>query len=194
MILAPARAIFPTVSAERGLGLLRAYLRSDFSWRWPTMLNGVRSMIRMTDSIYIDAPVEKIYEYCADPANWPELAPVWMQGKFTNIKRTPEVKGTTFDYEGKMAGFATVKGSGEYVEAERNRRIVMHSEDPTFGSDTTTYLLEPAGAGAVLTVLDEREELAAERIPLVGRVAEWVVNQMSVQWMHVLKRKMEDKG
>lgn len=157
-------------------------------------LNGVKSMIRMTDSIYIEAPVEKIYEYCADPANWPELAPAWMQGKFTNIKRTPEVKGTTFDYEGRMAGFATVKGSGEYVDAERNRRIVMHSEDPTFGPDTTTYLLEPAGAGAVLTVLDEREQLAPERIPLVGRVAEWVVNQLSVQWMHVLKRRMEEPG
>jgi len=149
-------------------------------------------MIRMTDSIYIEAPVEKVFDYYKDPAHWEEIAPAWLHTEYTNITRKPQVKGTTFDTYGKVPGLPPMRGSAEFVDAEPNRRLVLRG-DTGFGMETTTFLFEPAGSGMVLTVLDEREKLAAERVPLVGRIAEWVVDQLGVQWMHVLKAKMEDK-
>ena len=146
-------------------------------------------MIRMTDSIYIDAPVERVYDYYKDPSNWAEIAPSWLHTEYTNLKLTPEITGTTFDTLGKVPGLPPMKGSAEFIDAEPNRRLVGR-----FGTETMTFLFEPVGSGMVLTVLDEREKLAVERVPLVGRLAEWVVDQLGVQWMHVLKAKMEGKN
>lgn len=150
-------------------------------------------MIRMTDSIYIDVPVEKVFEFYKDPGNWPEIAPAWLHTECTNIKLTPEITGTTFDTFGKVPGLPPMKGTAEFVDAEPNRRLVLRT-DARFGKESMTFLFEPVGSGMVLTVLDEREKLAAERVPLVGRLAEWVVDQLGVQWMHVLKAKMEGRG
>lgn len=156
--------------------------------------DGVRSMIRETHSIYIDAPVEKVYEYWTDPENWSEIAPAWAHVENKNIKRAPKIAGTTFDSYGTMVpGLPPMRYSIEFVDAEPNRRLVMCSEGPSGGKDTMTALFEPVDSGTVLTAIEEREETAVERVPLLGRLAGVVVGQMETLWMRGLKAKMEGR-
>lgn len=148
-------------------------------------------MIRETHSIYIDAPVEKVYGYWTDPGNWSEIAPSWAHVKNTNIKRTAKLAGTTFDSYGKMMpGLPAMKYSVEFLDAEPNRRLVMRSGGPS-GKATMTALFESVDSGTVLTTTEEREETAVERVPLLGRLAAPVVGQLDTIWMHGLKAKME---
>ena len=150
-------------------------------------------MIRETHSIYIDAPVEEVYEYWTDPSNWPEIAPAWAHVENTNIKRTPKLAGTTFDSYGKMMpGLPSMKYSVEFLDAEPNRRLVMRS-DGSFGQATMTALFEPVDSGMVLTATEQREKTVVERVPLVGRLAGWVVEQLDTIWMHGLKARMEGR-
>lgn len=151
-------------------------------------------MIRTTDSIYIDAPVEKVFEFYTNPANWESIAPSWLDAKYLDVKTTPEVKGTTFSYKAKMAGLVDMEGAGEFTDAVPNRRIVLRDTGRTGQTETMTFLFEPVGSGMTLTVLDERAEFPIERIPMVGSLAEWVVDRLGVQWMHVLKAKMEGRA
>jgi uncharacterized protein YndB with AHSA1/START domain len=152
-------------------------------------------MIRTTDSIYIDAPVEKVFDFYKDPRNMTEIEPSWLHTEYTDMVLTPELTGTTFSYVGKMPGVPDMAGTCEYIEAIPNRRLVWRmtgrmGEAP----ETETFLFEPVGSGMVLTVVDERDEFRIERIPLVGKVAEWVVDRLGVQWMHLLKAKMEGRA
>jgi hypothetical protein len=95
-----------------------------------------------------------------------------------------------FSYRATMAG-VPMAGSCELTDVVRNRRIVMKDTGRLGHAETETFLFEHVGTGTVLTVLDERDELPPERVPLVGRVVEWVVDELGVQWMHWLKEHME---
>jgi uncharacterized protein YndB with AHSA1/START domain len=149
-------------------------------------------MIRTTRSIYIDAPVKKVFDFYKDPANWAEVAPAWLDATYSDVKRTPKVTGTTFTFKGKMARVIPVEGTGELTEVVPNRRIVYRGKDPVQdATETMTFLFEAVGSGMTLTAVDEREAYRVERIPLVGRLAERVVDDLGFQWMHLLKEKME---
>jgi uncharacterized protein YndB with AHSA1/START domain len=149
-------------------------------------------MITATRSIYIEAPVEKVFDFYKDPRNWAETAPVWLDATYTDVNVTPKGTGTTFSYKGKMVGVVDVDGAGELTEVVPNRRIVMQATDPVQKTpETMTFLFEPVGSGTTMTMVDEREPMRIERIPLVGRLAEWVVDELGSQWMRVLKAKME---
>lgn len=147
-------------------------------------------MIRTTDSIYIDAPVKKVFDYFKDPMNWTDIAPAWLDVTYDHVKVAPKGTGTKYRFSARMAAVLKMEGAGEFVEVVPNRRIVDR-EDIGSGPETITYLFEKVGSGTTLTVVDERKELTVERLPLVGRVAEWAVDRLGVQWMHLLKSKME---
>lgn len=149
-------------------------------------------MIRTTRSIYIDAPVKKVFDYYKDPVNWAEVAPAWLDATYSDIKRTPKGVGTTFTFKGKMARVIPVEGTGELTEVVPNRRIVYRGKDPLQdATETMTFLFEAVGSGMTLTAVDEREASRVERIPLIGRLAERVVDDLGFQWMYLLKEKME---
>jgi uncharacterized protein YndB with AHSA1/START domain len=147
-------------------------------------------VIKTTDSVYVDAPVNEVYEYFSDPTKWPELAPPWGHMECTNLKRTPELTGTTFDGTAKFFGLPPMSESFEILEAKRNRRLVLRGDGP-FGEEIMTLLFEPVDAGMVVTMLDERGETTAERIPVFGRLVEAFVNRTNAVWLHQLKVRME---
>jgi uncharacterized protein YndB with AHSA1/START domain len=149
-------------------------------------------VITATRSIYIEAPVEKVFDFYKNPTNWAETAPAWLDATYMDVKLTPKGTGTTFSYKGKMVGVVDMEGTGELIEVVPNRRIVMQATDPVQKTpETMTFLFEPVGSGTTMTMVDEREPMRIERIPLVGRLAEWVVDELGSRWMHVLKAKME---
>ena len=106
---------------------------------------GVEAMSRRlyTKSISIDAPVERVFDYIKDPA----VAWVSMGTKVHNVTGTPEVVGTTFEWEDKMFGFR-VSGINEFTECVPNERVVITaSKGFVFSFD-----VEPDGNGTKLTV------------------------------------------
>ena len=147
-------------------------------------------MIKTTDSVYVDAPVKEVYEFFSDPMNWQELAPSWGHMECTNLKRTPELTGTTFDGTAKFLGLPAMKESFEILEAKRNRRLVMRGNGP-FGEEIMTLLFDSVDPGMVVTMLDQRGATAAERIPVFGRLVETVFNRTNLVWLHQLKTTME---
>lgn len=150
-------------------------------------------MVRETRSIFIEAPVETVYGYWTDPDNWSAIAPAWARVQNANIKKTPEVAGTTFDSYGRMIpGLPRMKFSVEFLEAEPNRRLVMRSDGPS-GMATMTALFDSVGSGTVLTASEGRELTALERLPLIGRLTGPAIEQLDSRWMHGLKAKLEEE-
>ncbi|HEU5083159.1 MAG TPA: SRPBCC family protein [Acidimicrobiales bacterium] len=150
-------------------------------------------MIKTAETIYIDAPVEQVFDFYKDVENWPTVAPAWLKWSVKDVKRTPELTGTTFAYEAKMAGAINMQGDIEIVEAVPNERIVMRDTGPAGGPQTETFLFDSVNSGMTLTVVDERQGTRLEHLPVVGVLAQRFVNLLTSRWLHVLKRMMEQQ-
>jgi uncharacterized protein YndB with AHSA1/START domain len=121
----------------------------------------VKAMATVTKSGFINAPVEKVFEY-AVPENLPEIWPSLVE--VTNVKELPN-GGYSWDWVYKMAGMR-FNGSSEHIEYVRNERTVSHS---TGGIESTiTWTYEPEDGGTKLTTITEYT------IPnrLLGKLAE----------------------
>lgn len=137
--------------------------------------------------------MEKVYDFYREVANWPTLAPPGLRWAWKDVDTTPELTGSTLSYTGKLGGVVDLAGTIEILAAVPNERIVLRDSGPVGPGQTETYLFESVGTGMTLTVVNEREGTRAERIPLVGSVAQRVVTVLTTQWMRVLKRRMEEQ-
>lgn len=150
-------------------------------------------MIRTTRSVFIEAPVAVVFTFMKDPRNWWEAAPSYMEFDLTDLDVAPQGTGTTYRYTGALRGVAAVTDvMGEFLEVLDNRRIV-YRETGTFAG-TFTWFFESVDAGTVVTALDERQEARIEQVPLVGRLAEWVLYENETHWLHLFKQALEKKG
>jgi len=98
-------------------------------------------MERMTKSILINAPVEKVFAYMEDASNLPEIWPSMIE--ITNIK--VDQKGfATYDWTYKMAG-VHIKGASKTLEYVPNKRIVVTNEKGVESKFTWDYYPESNG-------------------------------------------------
>ena len=119
-------------------------------------------MAKMTKSVTINSPVEKVFTFMRDPNNMPEIWPGMVLVK--NVKRSP-LGGFNYSWVYKMAGLR-INGTSEVTDYIANQRLVMLS---TRGMNSTFSLdLEPQNGGTKLTL--EVENIVP--VPLLGRVAE----------------------
>lgn len=81
-------------------------------------------MAKIHKSISIKAPVDKVFEFMADPEHLPEIWPSMLEVK--NIKRASD-GGHSFDWTYKMAGLR-FHGHTDTVEAVKNDHIVERNE------------------------------------------------------------------
>lgn len=148
-------------------------------------------MRRNTESVYIEAPVERVFDYFKDPANWNDIAPGWpFHFTFTDVKVAPGGEGTTYAYTGKVGGVVVSKGTGELTQVIPNQRVVDRAAEATVG--TRTVMFEPVGSGTAMTMVEEWEESPAERIPLLGAVASRAMAWIGTRWMADFKTKLEN--
>jgi uncharacterized membrane protein len=120
-------------------------------------------MAKITRSIHINAPVEKVFAYMDDPGNMPEFWPSMIEVK--DLQKTPTGIGTTFSWVYKMAGMR-FEGASETTEYIPNRRTVTRS---TKGIQSTfAWSYEPEEGGTKTT--SEVEYVVP--IPLLGKLAE----------------------
>ena len=100
-------------------------------------------------SIYIDAPVEKVFDFCADPrASW-STGSGQLNNELLDVRMTKEGVGTYYSWAMKLAGLR-MEGFDVYTEFVRNERITDRSSAAMAG--TWTYEFEPEGPGTRLTV------------------------------------------
>lgn len=119
-------------------------------------------MAKITKSIYINAPVERVFEYHTDPNNnteyWPSMVEVM------DIEDHP-TGGKKFDWVYKMAGIR-FEGTTTPIEWVPNKRLVVKS---TGGIESTfIYDYEPEGEGTRLSM----EVDYKVPVPVLGKLAE----------------------
>jgi uncharacterized membrane protein len=120
-------------------------------------------MAKIERTITINAPVEKVFEYLAQPTNLPEIWPSLVEVK--DVKQTPQHVGDTFNWIYKMAGMR-FEGSTQTTEYVSNERIVTKN---TSGIPSTFVYTFEAEDGH--TRFHEEIEYTIP-IPLLGKLAE----------------------
>jgi len=123
-------------------------------------------MAHFTRSVVIDAPVERVFDYWKDPANWPEVWPSMV--KSTVVESVPEGPGTRHEYEYKMAGIH-FKGDGVFTRVVPDEEIVMQSSGGVESSFDWTFSSE--GSSTRMTA-DVDYTIP---VPVLGKLAEKVV-------------------
>ena len=125
-------------------------------------------MAKITKSVTINAPVEKVYAFMSEPTNLPEIWPSMVEVK--DVQPSP-AGGYNFSWVYKMAG-VRFDGASETTEAISNQCVVTKS---TKGIESTfVWMYEPEDGGTKLTVETEY----TVPIPLLGKLAEaFIVKQ-----------------
>jgi len=126
-------------------------------------------------SININAPVEKVFEYCI-PENLPEIWPSLVEVK--NIKELPN-RGHSFDWVFKMAGMR-FNGSSEDIEVVPYERTVSRTSGGI--ESTVTWEYQPVDDGTKFTATTEYKV----PIPLLGKLAESIIVKMGENGQEVL--------
>ncbi len=122
-------------------------------------------------SAFIDAPPAKVFSYLMDPNNLPEVWPSMVDVSNVKSKADGTVESNDFTY--KMAG-VKFKGHTDFVDIERNRRIVWKSDGGI--KSTIRWTFSPHGKGT--EVIDEveyempRSLLSRLAAPFVRRINE----------------------
>jgi len=119
-------------------------------------------MAKITRSIFINAPVERVFKYHTDPNNNTEYWPSMVEVKNIEDHHTG---GKKFDWVYKMAG-VRFEGTTTPVEYVPNKRLVVQS---TGGIESTfVYDYELEGDGTRLSM----EVDYKVPVPVLGKLAE----------------------
>ena len=140
--------------------------------------------------VHIEAPVEKVFDFFADPNNFNQLE--GRSGDYVDVFVTPEGVGTHYRMVSRMAG-VEVDVDGRYTEVVPGRRIVDDTRGSLAGSvlgGSFTYTFEPEGTGTRL-VFDHTHPGVVSRIPLLGHVIETQLAHSHEPVMSELKRLLE---
>jgi uncharacterized membrane protein len=142
-------------------------------------------MATVSKSITINAPIEKVFKYTAEPSNLPEIWPSMIEVK--DIQPLPN-GGTRGRYVYKMAGMR-FEGISEDTEFIPNQRIVSKTEEPVENEVIWEYQSE--GEATKLTF---RAEYTVP-IPLLGKLAEAFIVKQNENEVEILlanlKARME---
>lgn len=119
-------------------------------------------------SIHVEAPVEKVFDFFKDPRNWRLLEPKGVE--FKDIRCTQEGAGTHYRWAAKVAGFS-YEGFDVFTEFIPNQRITDVSSSSLEG--TWTYLFAPEGSGGTKLTVENRVR-SFWRIPPLAKLMDWV--------------------
>jgi len=123
-------------------------------------------MATVKRTIIINAPVEKVFNYIAEPRNEPEYLPGSVE--VTDVTRTEEGVGSHYRWVYKILGIR-FHGETTVTEFVPNERIVTESKGGILSTWTHTFQPEDGGTKATLTVD------YTIPVPLLGKFAEGLV-------------------
>ncbi len=126
-------------------------------------------------SIYIDAPVEKVFDFCADPRKSWSTGPERFAGsELVDVRMSDKGVGSYYSWSMKIAGLR-MEGFDVYTEYVPNERITDRCSMSFAG--TWTYIFEPEGSGTRLTM--QRHPASVWRLAPV----DWLVDRLLVAAM-----------
>ena len=140
-------------------------------------------MTKAENSVFIKAPVDKVFSYAVDPANQPDFWPSLLE--CTDIERLPS-GGFSNRWVYKMSGMR-FKGTAESTEYLANRRVVSVTKGGIPSVQTWTFEPEPSGT---------KVTFAAEYtvpIPLLGKMAEAIIVKMNQREAETLLANLRDR-
>lgn len=145
-----------------------------------------RDPVGITRTTFIDAPLEEVFAYYAEPANLPEIWPSLLE--VSDVEHDEAGHPTRFRWVYKMAGMR-FKGETVNTVFEPNRRYVSRSE----GGISSTIEVLFADKGGRTEVTDRVTYTVP--VPLLGRVAQRFLerlNENELETIHAnLKARME---
>lgn len=141
-------------------------------------------MATIRTSIAIRAPIDRVFDYIADPRNLPEIWPSLVEVR--NVE--PHPSGASFDWDYKLLGMC-IHGHSEPIELVRNARQVTRSVSGI--PNTFRWLYGCRGEDTELTLEVDYD------VSVLGRLAAGLANRMNEReartMLHNLKRKMESE-
>ena len=143
-------------------------------------------MKKTSNSIFIDAPVDRVFDYTNDPENLPEIWPSLIETN--HVQRSPAGEVLTYEWSYKMAGMR-FSGKSEVVDSVANQLRATRTEGGI--ASTVTWQYQPEDGGTRVTL----EAEYTVPVPLLGKLAEsFVVKQNEKEGEAILanlKARME---
>jgi uncharacterized membrane protein len=103
---------------------------------------------KVTKSIEIEAPPEKVFAFINDEKKMNELSKGMAEGEYTS--KGPVGVGSTLHYVGK-AGGSQAEWDMEITEFEKNKKVAMRTIGASKFKMTGSHTLEPTARGTKLT-------------------------------------------
>ncbi len=139
-----------------------------------------------THSIYIEAPVEKVFNWFKNPGNWLALNPAAGE-ELTDVHLTPEGLGTFHVWTIKPLPGVQYQCFGVFTEFVPNKRIVDKWSLAFEGNEISTFDAE--GSGTRVTLQCHRRSLW--RLWPLGELADRFEGRESERALERLKKLME---
>jgi uncharacterized membrane protein len=126
-------------------------------------------MPKIEKSIFINAPLEKVFAFMAEPGNLPEIWPSLLEIK--NVRPLPN-GGYCYDWTYKMGGLH-FQGQSETIEFVKDQRIAARSEAGIPNTFVWAYQAEEGGTRVTVSV-DYVVPVA-----ILGKLAEPIVHKFN---------------
>ncbi len=139
-------------------------------------------MVKIERSIFINAPVEKVFEYHSDPKNSPDYWPSFIEVK--DVEELPD-GGQKYDWVYKMAGIR-LKGSTSTLEFEENKKLAIKTEGGINSTFTYTYESEEGGTRLNMSAGYDIP------VPVLGKLAESFILKMNEREADTVMGNLKD--
>ena len=136
-------------------------------------------------SFYIDAPVEKVFDFFKDPTSQIDSPPLGSM-KVHDVTMTEEGVGTHYSWTVTMAG-VPLKGFAVYTEFVPNERIVEKDSRSLVGE--WEYTFAPDGSGTRVTMEHRQRSLWA--FPLLSAAVDYGTRRLNRLFVEGVKVKLE---
>ena len=140
-------------------------------------------------NIYIEAPVEKVFNWFKDPRNWPALNPNARE-EVIQSHVTPEGLGTFHVWAMRPLPGVSFEIFGVFTEFVPNKRIVDKWSMALEG--TETYSFESEGQGTRVTLSRQRQSLW--RLKALDKLVDQAERGEDQRALRLLKELMESSN
>jgi uncharacterized membrane protein len=137
-------------------------------------------MATIRRSISISSPVDRVFEFVADPRNLPEIWPSLVEVR--NVQSHPA--GASFDWDYKLLGMR-IHGHSDPIEKIQNERLVSRSAKGIPNTFRWIYASRDDQTDVTLEVDYE--------VPVLGRLAERMVGRVNEREAEILLRNLKRK-
>lgn len=137
-----------------------------------------------TMTMYIDAPVEKVFPFFKDPMALADI--MLVDTEYFDVKETKQGTGTFFSWRSKIAGIP-FEGFEVYTDVVPNKHITEKSSRAMMG--TWDYSFEPEGKGTRVTL--EQHPRSFWRLPPVNYLMDLGRARMMTYFMPKVKERIE---